>query len=121
MYFDVQGMTREHVASGAYNIIRNNTFDNDWGVYDGEAFTFKEGDIAPGDRIGNRTLELIGGTYTLVENNIFKNVPESVDNSHVAMIKVNGVKAIVRNNIFVNGNGAGIGTAPGSSARTIRI
>jgi hypothetical protein len=33
------------------------------------------------------------------------------------MMKVNGVKSIVRNNIFVNGNGAGIGTAPGSSAR----
>lgn len=103
-------------SAGPYNIIRNNTFDNDWGVYSGAAFTFKVGDIQPGDRVGNRTLELKGGAYTLVENNIFKNVGESVDNSDVAMIKVNGIKTIVRNNLFINANRDGIHTASVSSA-----
>jgi len=103
------------LIEGDYNVIRRNVFDNDWGVYEGTAFKFKDGDIKPGDRIGNRTFDIKGGSHNLVEENIIKNVRESVDNSAVGMIKATGKYSIVRNNYFFNGSGTGISTQIGGS------
>jgi hypothetical protein len=92
------------IIQGDHNIIRGNVFDNDWGVYDGPSFVFKEGVINTGDRVGNRNISIKSGRHNLIEGNVFKNVPKSVDNSNVAMIKLQGENQIVRNNYFMNGN-----------------
>ncbi len=95
---------------GNYNVLRRNVFDNDWGVYDGPAFTYKQGDIKPGDRVGNRAFAIKNGYHNLVEENIIKNARESADNSAVGMIKATGQHTIIRNNKLFNGSGIGIST-----------
>jgi len=102
------------IVEGDYNIFRKNIYDNDWGVYTGPAFTWEQGDIQPGDRVGNRTLSVRNGRGNLIEENIFMNTPESVDNPRVAMTNIAGENQIIRKNIFMNGAYEAMGSTVGS-------
>ena len=106
------------LIEGNYNIIKDNYYDNFWEVYDGATFTFKVGYITKGDKVGNRTIEVRNSLGNVIENNIFANIPESVDNSGVGVMKVTGTYQIVRKNILMNqtGQGEGIASSLGSSS-----
>ncbi len=103
------------LIEGDFNIIRMNVFDNIWGIYEGSAFKHKSGDIQSGDIVGNRTISIKAGNRNLIEENVFKNVPESVDDKIVGMIKADGSHQIVRRNYFFNGTGGAITSSVGSS------
>ena len=93
---------------GSYNIIRNNEYDNFWEIYDGPDFKYKFGDVRDGDRVGNRSLVISRGSRNLIEHNVFKRTPESVDNEHMAIIKLGGKDQIIRKNYFMNSVHTGI-------------
>ncbi|WP_250658135.1 hypothetical protein [Alkalimarinus coralli] len=95
------------LIEGSYNVIRDNYYDNFWEVYDGSSFSFKKGDIKSGDKVGNRAIELRKGKRNLVENNIFANIPESVDQADVGITKIGGTYQIVRRNFFINSTSQG--------------
>jgi len=104
------------IIQGDYNIIRDNTYDNTWEIYSGTSFSYKSGNIESGDPVGNRAVSLKAGFGNIFEQNIIKNIPESVDDSSVGMIKVNGKNQIVRNNYFFNGVGDAMTSSVGSSS-----
>jgi len=108
------------IVEGSYNIFRQNTYDNDWGIYKGPNFVHKEGDIDDGDRVGNRSGQIRLGSGNVFEENLFKNVPESVDNSYVGMVKVTGTYQIIRKNVFTNAVSYGVTASLGSTAPIIR-
>lgn len=106
------------VIEGDYNIIRRNVFDNDWGVYDGPSFSFKQSTINTGDRVGNRTVTIKSGSHNLIEENEFTNARKSVDDAKVDMIKFMGVNQILRNNYFMNAHHGAIAGGTGSANRS---
>jgi len=102
-------------VQGDFNVVRNNIYDNFWEIYSGTAYTWKSGDIKNGDRVGNRAFTMSVGSRNLIENNVFKNVPESTDNSYLAIMKLGGKNQIVRKNYFMNGVHTGIYGMVGAS------
>ena len=94
---------------GNYNVFKGNTFKNTFEIYSGPGFTHKEGDVQPGDAVGNRSFSLKGNSnYNVVENNWIEDIPEAVDNRQGGQCKVGGTANIVRNNIFLNGTTQGL-------------
>lgn len=76
-------------VKGQYNVIRGNTFDNDWSEI-------------LGDAKGGRNLSLMG-QYNVFERNIVRNAAQSTDKPANAGKKAEGEGNIVRRN-FIYGN-----------------
>lgn len=96
-------------VSGNYNVIRGNTFDNQWGKNEG----YRSVELTANQRNCSKAIG-----FNLFENNILKNSllahadfrGSKADSPSVAM-KVEGTGQIVRNNLFWNNSGAAISSA----------
>src|SRR5690606_15481677 len=81
-------------VQGDYNIIRGNTFDNDWSEI-----------LGPG--MGGRNLGLMG-RYNVVDGNVVRNASASTDRAGNAGMKAEGRNNIVRRNLVMTNSYEGI-------------
>jgi len=107
-----------------YNVIKNNIWSNTFETYSGSAFSFKSGDVDPGDKVGNRAFSLKNvSNRNLIEGNWISAIPETVDNEKGSAIKMLGTANILRQNFFYDNTteGAVVSTVVGSDDATIGV
>ncbi len=92
------------IRAGSYNILRNNYFHNKLQkigeIYDNGSYSAKK----------YGTLEQDAAKYNIVENNIFAYTPHGDDGPYNG-IQFAGQSCIIRNNIFYDNYGGGLGMA----------
>ncbi len=91
-------------VKGRYNVIRMNTFENDWSELLGKGK-------------GGRNLSLMGA-YNLFERNIVRKAAQSTDQDENAGKKTEGLGNIVRRNFIYANNGEGITSQSRGGSKT---
>jgi len=93
-------------VKGRYNVIRLNTFENDWSEI-------------LGAKKGGRNLSLMG-SYNLFERNVVRNAAASTDKDANAGKKAEGLGNIVRRNFIYDNSSEGITSQSRSGSKTAR-
>jgi hypothetical protein len=91
-------------VKGRYNVIRLNTFENDWSEI-------------LGSKKGGRNLSLMGA-YNLFERNVVRNAAASTDKDANAGKKTEGLGNIVRRNFIYDNSSEGITSQSRSGSKT---